>query len=101
MPRGLSNDRARLIRRGEWLFRVRPAPLAVAMKALLRVRRLPVTTAEGTFWLDPASSQGLCLLKNDVYEPPMLETLKSYLRPGDTFADVGANEGYFSVVASR
>lgn len=82
-------------------MRVRPAPVAAVLKRLLRVQRLEARTREGTFWVDPASYQGLRLLETDVYEPEMLETLARYLRPGDTFVDVGANEGYFSVVASR
>ncbi|EPH46298.1 FkbM family methyltransferase [Streptomyces aurantiacus] len=36
-----------------------------------------------------------------VWEPNMTRWLRSRLRPGDTFVDVGANIGYFSVLASR
>ncbi|WP_328537548.1 FkbM family methyltransferase [Streptomyces sp. NBC_00344] len=35
------------------------------------------------------------------WEPNMTHWLKNRLRPGDTFVDVGANIGYFSVLASR
>ncbi|WP_328318784.1 FkbM family methyltransferase [Streptomyces sp. NBC_00388] len=35
------------------------------------------------------------------WEPHMTHWLRSRLRPGDTFVDVGANIGYFSVLASR
>lgn len=91
----------RALRTGRLLMRVRPAPLAALLKRLLRVQRLETATPEGTFWVDPASYQGLRILETGVYEPEMLATLRRFLRPGDTFADVGANEGYFSVVASR
>ncbi|MEU7132956.1 FkbM family methyltransferase [Streptomyces sp. NPDC046261] len=36
-----------------------------------------------------------------VWEPHMTYWLRRQLRPGDTFIDVGANIGYFSVLASR
>jgi FkbM family methyltransferase len=86
---------------GSLLMRIRPAPFAVAIKTLLGVRRIEVDTVEGKFWLDPASDFGQRLLNKGIYEPEMVATLKRFLRPGDAFADVGANEGYFSVVASR
>ena len=86
---------------GDFLMRVRPAPLAALLKALLLVRRVEHATPEGTFWIDPASYQGLALARHGVYEPELLATVKNRLRPGGVFVDVGANEGYFSVVASR
>lgn len=82
-------------------MKLRPAPLAVFFKRLLRVRRLEHATPHGTFWVDPASYQGLALLREGRYEPDLLDTVISFLQPGDTFVDVGANEGYFSVIASR
>lgn len=36
-----------------------------------------------------------------VWEPNMSRWLRRRLRPGDTFVDVGANVGYFSLLASR
>jgi FkbM family methyltransferase len=65
------------------------------------VERREVQTVEGTFWVDPASYQGLRILKTGVYEPEMIDTLRRYLSPGDTFVDLGANEGYFSVVGAK
>jgi FkbM family methyltransferase len=82
-------------------MRVRRAPLAVVIKTLLGVQRIEVETVEGRFWLDPASDFGQRLLTHGIYEPGTVGTLKRILRPGGTFVDVGANEGYFSVVASR
>lgn len=86
---------------GRWLMRVRPAPLGTLLKKLLGVRRVELATAEGRFWADPGSYLGATLARSGVYEPATLAVLKSLLHPGDTFVDVGANEGYFSVVASR
>ena len=36
-----------------------------------------------------------------VWDKPVLDELKSRLQPGDVFIDIGANIGYFSLVASR
>lgn len=36
-----------------------------------------------------------------VWEPNLTEWVRSRLRPGDVFVDVGANVGYFSLLASR
>ena len=94
----MTNDQSR--RLGEFLMSIRPAPLAAALKILLRVRRLEITTPDGVFWIDPGSYMGLRLLQHGVYEAELLATVKTLLHPGDTFVDVGANEGYFSVVAS-
>ena len=92
---------ARTLALGDFIMRIRPAPLAVLIKALLLVRRVEHPTPEGVFWIDPASSQGGALARNGIYEPELLATVKTRLGPGDTVVDVGANEGYFSVVASR
>jgi FkbM family methyltransferase len=85
---------------GRWLMRIRPAPLAVVAKRVFRVRRTSLKTAEGTFWVDPASFFGQELAIHGIYDPATLAVLKSVLRSGDTFIDIGANEGYFSVIAA-
>ncbi len=86
---------------GRLLMRVRPAPLASLGKRLLRIRRCEITTKEGKFWVDPASYSGLELAGTGVYDPATLAVIHRLVRPGDTFIDIGANEGYFTVVASR
>ena len=86
---------------GAALMRVRPAPVAVALKNLLGIRRIEIPSQEGTFWLDPASEFGQRLLTIGSCEPELVATMHRLLRPGNTFADIGANEGYFSVVAAR
>ncbi len=83
------------------LVRIRPSIVASLLKTLLRVRRRVVSTSEGRFFVDPVSNFGNTLVSGVSYEPGMLTTLKSILREGDTFVDVGANEGYFSIVASK
>lgn len=82
------------------LMRIRPAFLASAIKRGLRIRRRTAQTRFGRFEVDPVSHLGLALLSEGRYEPQMEDFLCSTLRPGMTFVDVGANEGYFSVLAS-
>lgn len=83
------------------LMRVRPAKLATWVKARLNVQRRVLRTAEGIFWVDPVSHLGHELLLRGAYEPEMTDTLRAFLRTGDVFVDVGANEGYFSVLGAK
>jgi hypothetical protein len=36
------------------------------------------------------------MLKNREFETPLTRAMLTLLRPGDSFVDVGSNEGYFS-----
>ncbi len=84
------------------LRRIRPSSLAVLLKKILGVkRRVAKTTFGDTLWIDPVSEFGGDVLDDGVYEIELTHLLGLLLRPGDCFVDVGANEGYFSVVASR
>ena len=42
-----------------------------------------------------------CVAINGVWDEKVLQVLTTWLREGDTFYDVGANVGYFSLIASR
>lgn len=83
------------------LMRVRPNLLAAKIKSWLGVKRVPLGTDHGTFWIDPVSLLGIALSRRGVHEDGMVKTLQTLLKPGDTFVDLGANEGYFSVIAAR
>lgn len=83
------------------LMRVRPAFLAAWLKKVLGIRRKAVETKEGIFWIDPVSQLAINLVAPHGYEPEMGETLRRYLRPGATFVDIGANEGFFTVQAAK
>jgi FkbM family methyltransferase len=85
----------------EFILRVRPAPLAVFFKKLLRVERGNVETPSGVFLVDPASNFGHQVQSETGYEPEMRETLEKLIQEQDTFIDLGGNEGFFSVVASK
>ena len=84
-----------------FLTNLRPAFVAHVAKKLFRIRRRMVRTLHGTFWVDPASYFGRSLIENGHYEEDMVDVIRHYLPPGGVFVDVGANEAYFSVVASR
>lgn len=81
--------------------KVRPTELAALMTKALGIKRRPFETQHGTFYIDPVSNFGFRLFKDGIYEPETIEILERVLEPGDTFVDLGANEGYFSVLASR
>ncbi|MBX3735677.1 MAG: FkbM family methyltransferase [Candidatus Didemnitutus sp.] len=89
------------LRLGRALLSVRPAPLAVAIKRLLFLRRRVITTPAGTFWIDPASDAGQRVATHGHYDVATESLLARFLRPGDTFVDVGANEGFICVPAAR
>lgn len=83
------------------LMRVRPNILAGWLKTLLGVRRLPVETPQGQFWIDPVSLLGIALTTHGLHEEGMVNTLEKFLAPGCCFVDLGANEGYFSIIGAR
>jgi len=89
----------------DWVYRAlrrtRPAILAVMLKKLLRIERTVVQTSVGhRFSIDPVSHFGGEVLDTKIYEPVLTQLMSTLLRPGDVFVDVGANEGYFPVLAS-
>jgi FkbM family methyltransferase len=83
------------------LLRIRPALLGQWIKRLLCWGRLEVQVSDGRFWIDIASNFGFRVTSDEGYEPETKALLASFLRPGMVFVDLGANEGFFSVVASR
>lgn len=83
------------------LLSVRPTQFGSVLKSLFGIRRrLFRTTAGHVFWLDPVSVFGLELMTTGDYEPELSAIVKALLRRGDTFVDVGGNEGYFSILAA-
>lgn len=81
--------------------KVRPTELAALMTKALGIKRRAFEAQHGTFHIDPVSNFGFRLFKDGIYEPETITILEEVLEPGDTFVDLGANEGYFSVLASR
>lgn len=84
----------------ELITRIRPMPLAAAAARISGMsKRRPVRTDNGVFWLNPVTNLGRALQRGP-YEPALEATLRKYLYPGAVFIDLGANEGYFTVIAS-
>ncbi|HRE87558.1 MAG TPA: FkbM family methyltransferase [Myxococcota bacterium] len=81
--------------------KIRPTELAALMTRALGIKRRRFESGYGVFDIDPVSNFGFRLFKDGVYEPETIELLERCLGAGDTFVDLGANEGYFSVLASR
>lgn len=84
-----------------FLVKLRPEVVASFIKKNLGFKRINLITEDGTFYVDIASCLGYPLLKNGVYESGMVQVIKTYLKPGDMFVDLGTNEGYFTVIASQ
>lgn len=64
-------------------------------------RRLVATDPGPMLAIDPDSAFGIEVLGTRTYEPRLTSLLRTVLRGGDTFVDIGANEGWFSLLAAR
>lgn len=90
----------RMRRLHSWILRVRPAELADLLKRIFRIKREVVTTPMGLqLWADPVTHFYVQAVRPEGYEPQMSALIKGVLGSGDTFVDIGANEGYFSALA--
>lgn len=85
----------------KYLPRIRPKELGSLIASLLRIRRIPAQVCGVTLSVDPATLFGSKILDEGTYEPEMTATLRTMLKEGDVFVDLGANEGFFSMLASR
>ena len=83
-----------------WLLKIRPTILVHYIKTLLRFKRVVVENNAGIFWVDPVSHMGQAIILN-TFEPDTLRLIQSLLNEDEIFMVVGANEGYFTVLASR
>ena len=81
--------------------KVRPIELAAFLKKVLLIKRRHVNVNDHQWYLDPVSNFGYRLLSDKYYEPEMTEQILGLLNEGDSFIDLGANEGYFSILASK
>lgn len=94
-------DKEKALRRGEWLTQLRPLELGIFIKWLLRVQRLEAAAQGIKLWVDPASNFGKRVLRDGNYEADLTAAFGKLLQPGQTFVDVGANEGWFSMLAAK
>lgn len=64
-------------------------------------RRTIIETISGLkFYADPLSNFGLDLVRTQRYEEETEQIIREHLSQHESFLDVGANEGYFSVLAA-
>jgi FkbM family methyltransferase len=84
-----------------WLTRLRPLELAEFLKKILRIHRYEIEAEGLRVWIDPVSNVGSRLLAEGTYEKKLTDALSHLLGPNLTFYDVGANEGWFSLIAAR
>jgi len=82
------------------LLHIRPTILIDLLKRILPIHRIIVETREGRFWIDPISNMGLGI-KEDIFEVETRTLIKQHLMVGNIFIDVGANEGFYSMIAAK
>jgi FkbM family methyltransferase len=81
--------------------KIRPAPLQVVLLNLFGLNKRRVMQLDTLkFYADPASNFGSSLAKGE-YESQLVMLIQKHLAPGSAFLDLGANEGFFSVIASK
>jgi FkbM family methyltransferase len=83
-----------------WLLYIRPTWLRTRLKHFIGIQRQIAQTSDGLrFEVDPVSHFGNHILTNGCYEEELARLFRTVLRPGDAMLDIGANEGYFTVLA--
>jgi FkbM family methyltransferase len=76
--------------------------LASSLKTILGLnKRKVIKTKLGNFYIDLISNFGSAIIENGIYEPEIVDILFLKLKESNIFIDVGANEGYFSTIASK
>ncbi|EAY26306.1 FkbM family methyltransferase [Microscilla marina] len=82
--------------------KLRPIELALLLKYFFRIKRRTFTLADQrSYYIDPISDLGLRLQKQQMYEPEMSKVIAEILEDGDTFIDLGSNEGYFAILGGE
>lgn len=89
--------------RYKWLNKLRPQIFATPLYKILKPyeHRRIVEIGGLRLFLDPFSHLGRILLSTGTYESSVSEIIEKHLGLGSSFLDIGANEGYFSALASQ
>lgn len=85
---------------GKWLADRRPAFIGGVLCRLIYPGRQVLETQRGVFWSDPVNYLGIDLVRHGVFEPGLIEIIEEFLTSDGVFYDIGANEGYFSVISA-
>ena len=99
----MSNQSATLLRnRLGWVNEMRPGIWGAFVAGMLAPERRTIVEIEAgiKFFVDPLNQLGGSLLKTGHYESETEGILTKYLYRGAHFLDIGANEGFFSVMAA-
>jgi FkbM family methyltransferase len=90
---------SRACERAAWLHRIRPS--VIAQPALRFLGRRMIIEREGLrLFVDPTSNLGWMIHRYGTYEALTVEIFRRHVREGDIVLDIGANEGFFSALAS-
>jgi len=84
----------------KFLLRVRPTIIVHILKQIVSFKRTNFKHLEGWFWIDPISNLGIGIAE-DIFEPEDRKLIKSNLSHGDIFIDIGANEGFYTVIGAK
>ena len=88
------------MKNAQWLRHVRPAALGSFLKRIIGIKRQNVRSHDGLLFLvDPVSHFGNEMMSTGTYEPKLSDLFRCLLKSNDLVLDIGANEGYFSVLA--
>lgn len=71
------------------------------LPAMLRPGERAYRFPGGMIYLDIREKPWIRKIALEVFERPKVEALRAMLRPGMTFVDVGANTGFFALIAAR
>ena len=91
-------------RRHRWILRVRPQPLGVLAANVIggTNRRRLVELPNGiAYYLDPLTQFASRWFELGAYERDTEAIFRSEVQPDDIVVDVGANEGYFTILAAQ
>src|SRR4051812_47459761 len=97
-------DAEKIYRRLGWVLKIRPQPLGVLVGNVVacRKRRRLVELPNGiAYYLDPLTQFASRWFELGAYERDTEAIFRAEIRPDDTVLDVGANEGYFTVLAAQ
>jgi len=102
LKRAIESDWSPFLQRVQTLvYGIRPSILSTFLKSILGIQRGWITAQGVKFFVDPVSHFGQEVIRTGTYEPVFCEAVMGLLEPGDVFLDIGANEGFFSVKASK
>jgi FkbM family methyltransferase len=103
MPASMA-EAEKFYRRFAWLLKVRPQPLAVLLGNIVagRRRRRLVELPNGiVYHFDPLTQFASRWFEIGAYERDTEAIFRAEIGPDDIVVDVGANEGYFTILAAQ